>query len=280
MDYESAVETAPTRPALRFYGGGWRRALWTIAHFPAHDIYCEPCFGAGSVLLRKPPCKLEIANDLDNRVVNFFQSLRDYPDLLLPAIRLTPWHEEEFQRCLFPAREAVEDARRFFFACWGSIKGGPSPGLSDFRWQKTMTRRSAAVMDVATLDHLLVVAARLKNVQFMKRDGLEIIRKMRGTGALIYFDPPYLSETRTRKNGGYLYEPAADWHIRAADLLRDHDGPVVVAGYPSALYEDLFTNKGWQVVRQSFPTNSGGRREECLWVKGDTRYGESVTNDE
>lgn len=265
---DDAPEGGPKRPALRFYGGGWRRAAWTLAHFPPHDIYCEPCFGAGSVLLRKAACKLEIANDLDNRVVNFFQVLRDYPDLLVAAVRLTPWHEEEFQRCLLPAREPLEDARRFFFACWASIQGGPSPGLSDFRWQKKMTRRSAAVKDVATLDHLLAVAARLKNVQFMRRDGLEMIRKMSGTGALIYFDPPYLSETRTRHHGGYRYEPAADWHIAAAELLRAHDGPVVVAGYPSALYADLYEAYGWTRHERAFGTNSGGQRVEAVWVKG------------
>jgi DNA adenine methylase len=254
------------RPILRYYGGGWTRAAWTIAHFPPHEVYCEPCFGAGSVLLRKPPCKLEIANDRDGRVVNFFAVLRERPDELLALLALTPWHETEYRHCLPEAADPLEDARRFFFVCWAGVKGGPNPGPADFRWQKTNTRRSAAVKDTADLTHLLAAAERLKNVQFLSRDALEVIDKMRGTGALIYFDPPYLAETRTRRNGGYRYEPAAGWHIAAAERLRAHDGPVVVAGYASALYADLFEAKGWSRVEREQRTNSGGTAVECLWL--------------
>ncbi len=203
------------RPPLRYYGSGWQRAPWIINHFPAHDVYCEPCFGSGAVLLRKPPAKLEIANDLDGRVVTFFETLRRQPDDLLRAINLTPWHEAAFKQALIPAADPLEDARRFFFACWASVKGGPLPGPSDFRWQKKLTRRSAAVQDVANLDHLLAAAARLKNVQFVQKDALDLIGKMAGTGALIYFDPPYLHRTRANRLG-YRHEPDDDWHVAAA----------------------------------------------------------------
>jgi len=176
------------RPVLRYYGGGWNRAKWTVSHMPAHVAYCEPCFGSGAVLLRKPASKLEIANDIDGRVVNFFDILRAQPEELAHAIHLTPWHEAEYRRSLTPSLDPLEDAWRFFFTAWASVKGGPIPGSSDFRWQKVDARYSAAVKDTANLSHLLAAADRLKNVQFLCRDGLSVITKMAGTGALIYFD--------------------------------------------------------------------------------------------
>lgn len=254
------------RPILRYYGSGWNRARWTVSHFPAHAVYCEPCFGSGAVLLRKPAAKLEIANDLDGRVMNFFDILRARPDELLRALRLTPWHEAEYRRSLTPSLDALEDARRFFFTAWAGVKGGPNPGPSDFRWQKLDTRRSAAVRDTADLSHLLAAAQRLKNVQFLNRDALSVIARMRGTGALIYFDPPYLARTRTRKTGGYVYEPGDEWHVTAAGLLRAHVGPVLVAGYRSALYHDLYEVHGWTRVERAQGTNSGGSAVECLWL--------------
>jgi DNA adenine methylase len=262
----SATRPTPSRPPLRYYGSGWNRAAWTVSHFPAHEVYCEPCFGGGAVLLHKPPCKLEIANDLDGRVVTFFTVLRERPDDLARAIALTPWHEAEYRRCLDVAGNPLEDARCFFFASWASVKGGPVPGPSDFRWQKKLTRRSAAVQDVADLSHLLGTAERLKNVQFLNRDALSVIDKMRGTGALIYFDPPYLPETRSRRSGGYRHEPPAGWHEVAAELLRAHDGPVVVAGYRSDLYAVAYEQHGWRRVERRQRTNSGGSAVECLWL--------------
>lgn len=262
----SSAYRPPARPSLKFYGNGFTRAAWTVAHFPEHNGYCEPCFGAGSIFMRKSPAKLEIANDIDGRVVNYFAVVRERPDELIRAIHLTPWHEVEYQRCLQKSQDPLEDARRFFFACWASVKGGPVPGSGDFRLQKKQTRRSAAVRDIANLDHLYVISQRLKNVQFYSRDALIVIRKVRGSKMLVYFDPPYLSSTRTRKRNGYSVEPGEQWHRSAAELLRAHDGPVIVAGYASEVYAQEYEAYGWKRVEREQATNSGGRRVECLWL--------------
>jgi D12 class N6 adenine-specific DNA methyltransferase len=65
-----------TNPAIRYYGGKWNSALWIIKHFPPHVHYVEPCGGAASVLLQKPPSELETYNDLSGDIVNFFRVLR------------------------------------------------------------------------------------------------------------------------------------------------------------------------------------------------------------
>lgn len=267
MTSTSPALPAVTRPLLRYYGSGWNRAQWTISHFPPHATYCEPFFGSGSVLLRKPPSKLEIANDLDGRVMSFFRVLRERPAELVEALRLTPWHEGEYLESLETSADQLEEARRFFLSSWASVRGGPYPRPGDFRWQKKQTRRSAAVKDVAELSHLLAAAERLRNVQFLQRDGLAVIRKMLGTGALLYCDPPYVAQARTRKRDGYRYEPEGQaWHAELADLLHGHNGPALVAGYPSTLYEELYERQGWKRVERLQTTNSGGRAVECLWL--------------
>ena len=89
-------DNAPSRPALRYFGGKHNLASWIVEHFPEHKTYLEPFFGGGSVLFHKPPCTIETVNDLDGRVVNFFRVLRNDADELIRHIRLTPWAREEF----------------------------------------------------------------------------------------------------------------------------------------------------------------------------------------
>jgi DNA adenine methylase len=265
MDGSLAL-SAVRRPVLRYYGGGWSRAAWTISHFPSHFHYCEPFLGSGSILLRKQPSKLETAGDLDGRVIAFFRVLRERPDELIQAIQLSPWHEGEYLLSLEPAAEELEEARRFFLSCWASIQGGPSPGPADFRWQKKETRRSPATQDVIRLEHLLQAAERLRRVQFLQRDGLELIQKMRGSGALLYVDAPYLAATRTRRDG-YRHEPQGpEWHEELAALLLQHEGPALIAGYRSGLYEQLYEQQGWRRVEREQQANSGKRAIECLWL--------------
>lgn len=257
---------ATKRPVLRYYGGGWLRAEWTISHFPAHDVYLEPCFGAGSIFLRKPPAPLESINDADGRVVNFMRTLRDRGDELLEKINLTPWAEDELAYCADVSADPLEDARRFFTLCWLSVYGGPTGGGRNFRNQNNITSRyTPPPQDTIGRDDLLVAAARLKNAQIFNRDALAMIRKYAGTGTLIYFDPPYLGKTRARKKG-YTHEPTPAWHRLAAVLLRQHNGPVVVAGYPSGLYGRIYEAYGWKRIERQYSTNGKVKGTECLWL--------------
>ena len=256
---------ATSRPVLRYYGGGWLRSEWTISHFPTHTIYLEPCFGAGSIFLRKPPAQLESINDADGRVVNFMRCLRDQPDALLEKINLTPWAEDELTYCADVSADPLEDARRFFFVCWLSVQGGPRHEKSFRNQNSTDGRYTPPTQDAIGRDDLLVAARRLKNAQIFNRDALEMIRKYSGTGALIYFDPPYLTVTRSRKKG-YSHEVSPAWHRLAAILLRRHNGPVVVAGYPSELYGRIYEAYGWKRVEREYNTNGKVKGTECLWL--------------
>lgn len=258
------------RPVLKYFGGGFRRARWTSSYFPQHQSYVEPCFGAGSILFNKQISKLETINDIDGRVVNFFQVLRQVPEDLIRLVWTTPWAEDEFRTSLRVAEDPLEDARRFFFSCWGSIKGGPNSGRSDFRWQKKLTRRSAAVRDVANLDYLNQAAFRLKNVQILSRDGLEILEKFVDQDCLIYFDPPYVHSLRTNRKG-YRFEVSDHWHCSAAGILRRACGPAIVAGYPSPLYRKLFEEYGWRRIDRVSRVNSGGRKIDALWLSPTTQ---------
>jgi DNA adenine methylase len=130
--------------------------------------------------------------------------------------------------------------------------------------QKSLDSRFSNVPDdMFDRDDLLEVARRLKNVQILNRDGLAIIEKFLGTGALIYFDPPYVLSSRARGHG-YTHEVSDEWHCAAGELLKQHNGPVIIAGYESALYDELFN--GWRLVRRSFQTNGGSKGEERLWL--------------
>ena len=51
-----------------------------LAALPPHRFYVEPFGGGASILLAKPPAEVEVYNDVNRGVVNFFRVLasRDY----------------------------------------------------------------------------------------------------------------------------------------------------------------------------------------------------------
>lgn len=252
-----------SRPALHYHGGKWRMARWIIGHFPAHQNYVEPCGGGASVLLQKKPSRLETYNDLDGNVVNFFQVLRDQPQELVRRIHLTPWARAEYETCLEPVADALEAARRYWVSCWMAI-GGRGSGwrsITDVRSRHGATWPS----DHININHLLQVAERFSRVQIENDDALTCIRRYDNPGALIYFDPPYMVKTRER-GGRYRREMTDTDHMAAADALNHCVGFVVVSGYPSEMYRELYEARGWVRQDRKAATNSGGRRTESIWL--------------
>lgn len=255
-----------TRPALRYYGGKFRLAAWIISYFPGHLAYVEPCGGAASVLLQKPRAQLETFNDLDGLVVNFWRVLRQNRDELIRQIRLTPWSRAEYDLSTVSCDDPMELARRFWISVQMSISAsaGYHPG---FRVIKSAEHiHSHPDLFDKDLEALNFAYRRFAGVQIENLDALDCIRKYDGPATLIYFDPPYLEETRTHAR--YNLEAGdSDFHARAADLLNTCQGYVVISGYASGLYSQLYEQAGWKRVDKRSQMNGGGQhRIESLWL--------------
>jgi len=257
------IDPTIKRPALRYYGGKWNLAPWIISYFPAHKNYVEPCGGAASVLLRKPRSPLETYNDLDGNVVNFFRVLRDQPKELLQKLRFTPWSREEYQTAKEPTDDPVEAARRFAIICWQSVAGNPNSGWRRDREFELRPRTPPA--DLIDIGHLEQIAERLKTVQIENDNALNVIKNYDTVNGLIYFDPPYVEETRTN-TGQYILEVSEQFHREAAALLRKCKAHVIVSGYACPLYAEIYEAHGWTRVDRSERANSGCKRVESLWL--------------
>ena len=255
------------RPALRYYGGKWKLAPWIISHFPDHKNYVEPCGGAASVLLQKPRSPLETYNDLDGNVVNFFQVLRDRPDELIHKIRLTPWARAEYELCREPDLDPIENARRFFACGWMSISGMAFEMSTG--WRATTFDGQSFTPHLYqyqyTQDILQKISDRLLSVQIENKNASYVIERYDNKDTVIYFDPPYMAETRSQSNQ-YLIETDDTFHTEAAALLRSALGYVVVSGYACPLYTELYEAHDWSRFDKEAQTNSGGKRIESLWL--------------
>lgn len=213
-------------------------------------------------MLQKPRSPLETVNDLDGNVVNFFRVLRDNPDELIRKIRLTPWAREEYAASIQPPEgDPIERARLFWARCWMTIDG--SGRDTGFRVSTTSKQTPAALME--DIPSLWYIVDRLAGVQVENKDAIETIKIYDNAEALIYFDPPYVVETRAHKEK-YAEEVDGPFHINAAATLRNCEGFVIVSGYACPLYAELYEAHGWKRIDRMAQTNSGGKRVESLWL--------------
>ena len=237
-------------------------APWLIGFFPPHKHYIEPCFGAGSVLLRKPQTELETVNDINSRLVNFFKVLRDRPDELISLVDLTPWAQDEYKLSKIQSDDPVEDARRFFYMSWMSFSGAPQP--TGFRVSKIKGTRWTILLE-DTINHTLdEIAQRLRHVQVMNMDAIDFLNKFnQDPDSLIYFDPPYPQKSRTGRFYGD-YELFENLHEPSADILRQSPASVIVSGYRSEEYDELY--QGWKRIDKTNYVQGNKKRIESIWI--------------
>lgn len=236
------------RPPFRYYGSKVRMAPLITSMMDAypHQVYVEPFAGSLSVLFAKRPVRHEIVNDLSSDVVRFLRVLREQPDDLARACRMTPHARAEFESALMPPADAseLELARLFWVRVNQGFNGLPNrAGWSVSVRQNTSRPRASA--NIA--DRLLECAERLRYVTIEHKPAVEVIDRFGVPGAVIYCDPTYVESTRSdrrkRPSGDYDHEMSDTDHAELAHALRATAATVFLSGYPCELYEELYA--GW-----------------------------------
>ena len=90
-------------------------------------------------------------------------------------------------------------------------------------------------------EQLPLIVDRLRTVEITSRPAIEVIRKWDSETTLIYCDPPCLPST-LQENSRDVYgrEMGENDHRELADVLSSCSAHVVLSGYPSELYQELY----------------------------------------
>jgi len=255
-----------TPSPINWFGGKSRLACRIVEHFPKHHTYCEPFGGSAAVLLAKAPSKVEVYNDINRELVNFFVVLRD-PRLferLREAVEHTPYARAEFELSKRKADDPVEAARRFIVRSRQSFGGkggewsynvrGSHCGMASSvqRWRKG-------------IEGLPAVHDRFCNVQIECDDWRTVMERYDSPDTLFFIDPPYIRATRV--SGRYQHELTQDEHHELVARLLEFHGMVVLSGYYHGTYKPL-ERAGWKRIDYKMRTHASdfrAHRVESLW---------------
>jgi DNA adenine methylase len=266
------VKKPKLRPPYKTHGGKFYSAGWIIDHLPAHYerlTYVEPFAGAASVLLQKRRSCREVVSDLDVGVYRMLTALRDRPTEFIARLRDLDYVEETFDEALSRQHEALDglDAAVNAFVLRRMSRGGLQ---RDFAWSKRLRGNKPGDLNAweTALDMLPAISDRLQGVEILNADGAQVIEEYDGPDTLIYADPPYVHESRKTVDA-YRHEMTREDHVALAGVLKRCRGRVVLSGYPSALYDDLF--RGWRTATRDMPNNASQskkkkRKTEVIWM--------------
>lgn len=273
------------RSPLAWFGGKGSMIGKLLPLIPHHDSYVEVFGGAASLLFAKAPMPLEIYNDIDSGLIDFFSVLKS-DELLQEFQRLahfTPYSRElfeQYRQTWATQDDLVTRAYQWFVVCRMSFSGNFGSSWSYSRSVQGRVLVQTVSRWLGAINGLSEVYGRLMTVQIEHADWSDIIKRYDKPDAFLYFDPPYIHSTRSA--GKYAHEMSDEDHRDLVESLLNLRGKAMVSGYNHEIYQPLVDN-GW--IRHEWKTSAmaAGRtratgiigdgtatkkqpRIECVWV--------------
>lgn len=260
--------------AFPYFGGKFYHVREIIPLMCKLNGYCEPFGGSASILINREPCELEVYNDLNNDIVNFFRVLRENPEELIRRIELTPYSRQEFRNCLEfydNCSDPIERARMFYVLVRQSVNSVFSlKVLTEKSWsfiKHPKYRHSSKMSAVSSAGEWLdLIAKRLKNVTIENDDAIKVIKRYDSEDMMFYCDPPYPHECREFIDA-YEYEMSDEQHIELYEVLSRCRGKIMVSSYENELYNKLY--KDWIKIKltpKTAPSSQRTIRQEVLFL--------------
>lgn len=219
---------------------------WILDKFPEgyqNMTYLEPFLGGGSVLLNKDPSVEEVANDIDQGIVDIWRAVRDEPKTFLSKTKRMEYKESVFSRC----HGRKDDDYLGRAVCEFALKQMSKGGL-----KKVFLPKAGKVMCKdcwqGVLEKVPAIHERINKVYFMNKDAAAIIRAFSHENSLVYCDPPELEEEGIMDSNK---------HIELSEILREFKGKAIVSAKNCALYKRLYA--GWS--RKGVPG-----KNESIWL--------------
>lgn len=228
---------------IKWVGGKSRLRKQIISLFPQeeHTCYVEPFGGAAWVLFGKPRSPVEVLNDIDQEVINFFRVVKAKPEELIHSFELELVSRAEFNRLasLTPNELSdVERAHRFYYlimAGWGGELDYP-------RFQTSITDGGHGNRLIGALKNLRKriepVYERLRTVIIENLSWEECLSRYDREGTLMYLDPPYPG------NGCNYAHNMKSWeeHRHLVEAITSTKCKWILSSYDTDEVRSLFAN--------------------------------------
>jgi len=232
-----------------------------------HITYVEPFGGSAAILLNKPVSEVEVYNDLDKTLYNFFNVLRDKPDELIDLLRVTPHSRMFFNLAKEDVKkhpDPVFRAAAFFVLVMQSI------GSNRIDWSYGISHNKTKHL-INAVEGLEEVAYRIRLVTIENLKAITCIEKYDTVDTLFYVDPPYVHSTRGKDR--YQNDMNNEEHYKLLRCLNSIKGKCLLSGYDNWIYEKYLSE--WEVLKFNTRTTSTIRkgsstqqseRTEILWI--------------
>ena len=228
---------------ITYWGGKKLMARHILPLIPEHLTYVEPFFGGDAIFFAKEPSHVEVINDLNKFVVNFFLQTKINFDKLQQRIQATP-----FSRGLYKDALVMYENPHLFselewaWAFWILCNQGYAGKIGSWGYGTIDNKRELSI-NTKRENFLEDFVKRLECTQLECTDALKVVELRDRPTTFFYIDPPYFNSNL----GHYKGYTESDFE-NLLKLLSKIKGKFLLSTYPSEILNRYTEANNWQQI--------------------------------
>lgn len=253
-------DTIKYKTPLVYYGGKQRIADWICSMMPKHRIYCEPFFGGGAVFFTKAPSFLEVINDKNECLVNFYLQIQNNFEELAAKIDTTLHSEAMYLRArqIYNGVIKVDNIEKAVATWLVFTQSRLASATAGWRYDNGTDGSHYGIVELHNRQNFCPwLQKRLSKVQISCRDAIRVIRDRDTEDTFFYLDPPYPGANQGHY-GGYTFNDLEN----LLHCLQDIKGKFALSNYPSTLIDHYAQLMDWNIYTMTMKKDSVMTRQK------------------
>lgn len=235
---------AKIKTPITYYGGKQTMLKHILPLIPYHVVYTESFAGGASVLFAKEPSKVEVINDLNGELINFyrvcqldFEGLKKEIELSIHAREVHAHSEHIYKHPVFfsPVQRA--------WAVWYNLKTSFSGQLgNDMGYDRKKGQKCTQIIN-AKLNFCDELKNRIEHVTIECDDALKVIKRFDCEEAFHFIDPPYVGSDMGHYSGMFNEQNL----LELLNLCVNLKGKFMLTMYPNSVIQNFVDKSGWTI---------------------------------
>lgn len=251
---------------ITYYGGKQTMLKHIRPLIPAHTCYCESFAGGAAVFFDKEPVSVNVINDLNGELINFYRVVVSDPEGFRHEVLQTlhcreqhqqAWHIYNHSAFFSPVQRA--------WAVWVLSKMGFAGQISDsFGFDRSEGRHPRKIENAK-----MVFSDELKELQEKATiecdNAFKVIRRYDSPNTFHFIDPPYVGSDMGHYSGMFNEQNLRE----LLELCATLKGKFMLTMYPNDLIQEFANRFGWiihRVERQISACKAESRRRQEEWM--------------
>ena len=243
---------------ITYYGGKKQMVPHILPLIPNHKTYTESFLGGGAVFFAKEPSELEIINDVNKSVINFYRETQSNFDGLKRMIDGSLHSRQAYNeaKVIYELPDLFEPKVRAW-AFWILTNQGFAGKIGSWGYDKKPPGKVSRTINNKKLSFDQSLVSRLERTQIECTDALKVITNRDSPDTFHYIDPPYVG-TNLGHYGGYNEQHYEELLTLCSRL----EGKFMLSNFPGDQLSDHISKNKWEVKSFDKPLSASPKKEK------------------